>query len=149
LQRREGSCAQIGGFEGAFHIAQFLKESREEIFFVLDEGGAIFTSGVAGVTKPIALVGIAEKGSVSLTLSVNGSGGHSSMPPVRNVVARLAAALTRLDDRPFPAKLDITDELFDSVQPFAPLWSKIVRGGAVLVSHSRSCWPIGSYSSPF
>jgi carboxypeptidase PM20D1 len=53
----------------------------------------------------VAIIGIAEKGSVTLTLRVEGPGGHSSTPPERTNIGILARAITRLEDDPFPARL--------------------------------------------
>ena len=49
---------------------------------------------------PIAFVGIAEKGSLSLELSVDGEGGHSSMPPTQTAIGVLGAAVGRLEAHP-------------------------------------------------
>jgi carboxypeptidase PM20D1 len=71
--------------------------------FVLDEGGAVVEGIFPGVTKPAAVVGVSEKGIMSLILSVEQEGGHASTPPKFTATARLARAVTRLNRRPFPA----------------------------------------------
>ena len=70
---------------------------------VLDEGGAIVEGIFPGVTEPIAVVGVSEKGIVTLTLSVDQDGGHASTPPKLSATARLARAIVRLNRRPFPS----------------------------------------------
>jgi carboxypeptidase PM20D1 len=56
--------------------------------------------------KPlVALVGIAEKGYVTVELTTAARGGHSSMPPRRGAVGRLAAAVARIEETPMPARL--------------------------------------------
>lgn len=100
-----GDDEEVGGRDGAMAIAAALRDRGVRPRFVLDEGGAVVDGVLPGVAKPVALVGIAEKGAASLELSVIGEGGHSSMPPRGGAIARLAAAVVRLDQSPMPAAL--------------------------------------------
>lgn len=50
-------------------------------------------------------VGVSEKGSATIELSVTGTPGHSSFPPVESVIGILAAAVARLEESPQPALL--------------------------------------------
>ncbi|MCA9667524.1 MAG: M20 family peptidase [Myxococcales bacterium] len=101
-----GADEEIGGLRGAAAIGKLLASRGVRLAWVLDEG-LLITSGVlAGLDKPAALIGIAEKGYLSLVLRVEGKPGHSSMPPVEgSAIARLTAALARLARHPMPAKL--------------------------------------------
>lgn len=102
-----GHDEEIGGREGAVHLAARLAELGVRPAFVRDEGMIIAKGQVPGIEPPVALVGIAEKGYVTLELTARSSGGHSSMPPPGgSAVARLARALTRLDAQPLPAHMD-------------------------------------------
>ncbi len=74
-------------------------------WLVIDEGGAVVTGAFPGVSAPIAVIGVTEKGIVDLELRVQGSGGHASTPPRNDAPVRLARALVRLDARPFPPSL--------------------------------------------
>lgn len=126
-----GKDEEVGG-TGARDIAETLRRRGVRPAFVLDEGGAIFPSAVPGLAAPAALVGIAEKGSVSVELAVPSVGGHSSMPPRETAVGILARALVRLEEHPLPARLDgPARALFEYVAPelhglpramFANLW---------------------------
>jgi carboxypeptidase PM20D1 len=49
--------------------------------FLIDEGMIILQNAIDGVDKPIALIGNAEKGALTLDISVETEGGHSSQPP--------------------------------------------------------------------
>ena len=89
----------MGGHEGAAQIAALLSGRGVKLDYVLDEG-LIIAEGVLPVPHPIALVGIAEKGSLSLELSVDGEGGHSSMPPTQTAIGVLGAAVGRLEAHP-------------------------------------------------
>ncbi|GGN59275.1 peptidase M20 [Actinoplanes lobatus] len=89
-------------------------------WFVLDEGGAVAYGAFPGVEKPIAVIGVTEKGVTSLELCVDGRGGHASTPAPMGPTARLARAITRLDRSPMRASApDATVELFRRAAPHA------------------------------
>ena len=48
---------------------------------IVDEGLVITDGVLAGLNKPAALIGIAEKGYLSVVLKFNTAPGHSSQPP--------------------------------------------------------------------
>ena len=100
-----GHDEEIGGLRGAKVIVEHLKAQGIEAQFVLDEGGTISQHIIPGISKDVALVGIAEKGYVSLELSVKKEGGHSSMPEKESAIDILSTAITKLKNNPFPAKL--------------------------------------------
>ena len=60
---------------------------------------------VPGVATPLAMIGVAEKGSVAIDLSIEIAGGHSSTPPRHTAIGILAAALTRLEEHPMPGRI--------------------------------------------
>lgn len=100
-----GHDEEIGGHQGAARIADLLAEQGTKLAFVLDEGLFITDGIVPGVNRPVALIGIAEKGYVSIELSVSAEGGHSSMPPPHTAVGILGGALWRLEQKPMSARL--------------------------------------------
>ncbi|NQV29948.1 MAG: M20/M25/M40 family metallo-hydrolase [Candidatus Marinimicrobia bacterium] len=101
-----GHDEEIGGEMGAAHIVAELKKRGVKADMVLDEGGVIVDAGVPGVKVPVALVGIAEKGYLSLLLSAEGVGGHSSMPPKKTAIGALSHAIVDLQENPLPSALD-------------------------------------------
>ena len=91
-------------------------------WFVMDEGGAIAAEAFHGVTAPIGVVGVTEKGVTSLELRVDGRGGHASTPARMGPTARLARAITRLDRSPMPASVPApTVELLRRMAPHASI----------------------------
>ena len=122
-----GADEELGGARGAMEIVRSLRSRGvAEPALVLDEGGALVERMLPGVEGPAAVVGIAEKGYLSLELSVRGPGGHSSTPVVPTQIGRLSRALARLEAKQFPARLDgATLEMLRAVAPVAPYGNRI------------------------
>lgn len=70
-------------------------------WLVLDEGGAVVDSPLPFVPGRAAMIGVGEKGVLTLALTARGEGGHASAPPRLTAVGRIARALGRLDARTF------------------------------------------------
>lgn len=101
-----GQDEEVGGPEGVSRIVETLQSRGiDEVALVLDEGLPLTTGLFPGLTAPIALIGTAEKGYVSLQLRVAGAGGHSAMPPLNSNIGILALAITRLEASPFPYRI--------------------------------------------
>jgi carboxypeptidase PM20D1 len=100
-----GADEESGGKRGAGAIAALLQERGVKLAYVLDEG-LIITEGVLkGLSKPLALIGIAEKGYATVLLSMQGPPGHSSMPPPTTLIGSMSAALVRVEAAPYPARV--------------------------------------------
>ena len=66
----------------------------------------------------MAVIGVAEKGSVGIALDIEAPGGHSSTPPRHTAIGELAKAVTALEANPMPASLDGVTALFlDTLAP--------------------------------
>lgn len=115
-----GADEEVGGLRGAAQIAKLLAERKVRLDFVLDEGLVITDGVMPGLPKPAALIGIAEKGYVSVSLKLQGAPGHSSMPPPKGsgVIAKTSAALARIEDQQFPAAIrGVAGEMFATIAP--------------------------------
>lgn len=98
-----GHDEEVGGQAGAKAIAARLAQTGARPAFILDEGMAILEGIVPGVDRPIASIGLAEKGYLSVELIAEGTGGHSSMPPAHTSVGILASAIHALESHPMAA----------------------------------------------
>jgi carboxypeptidase PM20D1 len=122
-----GHDEEVGGAAGARQIAALLKARGIELEMVLDEGGVIGDGILPGIAEPVALVGIAEKGFVTIELSTRVAGGHSSLPPRQSAVGILSAAVARLEQNPMAARLEgPTRQLFDRIGPRFPAIQRAV-----------------------
>lgn len=98
-------------------------------WLVLDEGGAVAGQAFPFVDRPVAVVGVAEKGILDVELSTEDAGGHASTPHRLGATARLARAITRLDAKPLPAVLpEPTVEMIGRLAPSARFPARLVFG---------------------
>lgn len=137
------------GLRGAAALAALLKTQHPKLAMVLDEGGLVKADGVAGLAQPVALVGISEKGYLTLELSARGPGGHSSMPPALTSVGRVAAAVAKLEAEPFPASLDGgVSGLLAYLAPAVPFGKRVVFANqwlfGSLIKKSLAATPSGN-----
>ncbi|ELT99544.1 hypothetical protein CAPTEDRAFT_222768 [Capitella teleta] len=99
-----GHDEETGGLEGAAGLAERLREKGvEKLEFVLDEGMTVLDGIVPGLDKPVALIGSSEKGSLTLKMSINCTGGHSSMPEKESCIGAMARAVSLLENNPQPS----------------------------------------------
>ncbi|MEQ9414105.1 MAG: M20/M25/M40 family metallo-hydrolase, partial [Cyclobacteriaceae bacterium] len=121
-----GHDEEIGG-QGAISIASLLESRNIKAELVLDEGGIITVDKIPGITQPVALVGTSEKGYMSLELSVELSGGHSSMPAPETAIDILTNAIVTLRANPFEADFSqSTKDFIQYIGPEQPFLQKMV-----------------------
>jgi len=113
-----GHDEEVGGPNGARAIAERIMEQGAAPSLVVDEGGAVTKGALPGLDRPLAVVGVAEKGYLSVELRATGPGGHSSAPPDQTSIEVLNEALSRLLGDPLPARLDgVMGRTLDYVAP--------------------------------
>ncbi|MFB4349202.1 M20/M25/M40 family metallo-hydrolase [Microbacterium sp. CR_7] len=96
----------FGGNEETFgraaeEIARVLRDRGIVPWLVVDEGGAVVDAPLPFVPGRAAMIGVGEKGVMTLTLSARGDGGHASAPPPLTAVRRIARAVDRLGPTTF------------------------------------------------
>lgn len=115
-----GHDEEVGGRQGAVRVAALLEQRGIKLEMVLDEGLVVTEGILPGIAAPAALVGVAEKGSVTLKLISEAPPGHSSMPPGpgRSAIGRLAQALAKLDAKPLPGGVvGAARSMFEAIAP--------------------------------
>lgn len=121
-----GHDEEIGGKEGAKKIAEYLQSKNVQAEFVMDEGMVITKGVVPGIQPDIALVGISEKGYLTVQLSVESQGGHSSMPAKETPIGILSSAIARLEQNPIPVRIsEPVSHFLDYVGPEMPFTTKL------------------------
>ena len=92
------------GRAGAGAIARRFAEHGLSFYFALDEGGWL-TRGTLPIRAPVAQIGVAEKGRMTVKLSASERGGHASSPPPHSAIGLLAEAVARMEYKPCKARL--------------------------------------------
>ena len=101
-----GQDEEVGGAEGAKKVADVLEARGIKRFaYVMDESAPLTPGIFPGIKDNTALIGIAQKGFISLELKIEGVGGHSSMPPEESNIGILAEAITKLEAAQFPYRI--------------------------------------------
>jgi carboxypeptidase PM20D1 len=101
-----GHDEERGGAKGAMAIAGFLKARGVALDYVIDEGLLITDGMIPGVSKRVAMIGLAEKGFMNVELTARGAGGHAAMPPRETAVGILCRAIAGLESNPPRARFD-------------------------------------------
>ena len=122
-----GHDEEIGGRRGAGKVTEFLLKEGVELEWTLDEGSFLLKDIIPGINKPVAVINVAEKGSLTIQVIGKAKGGHSSMPSSKSSVGYLSEALLKLENNPIPGKLEgISLGLFDEVSKQMPFQYKIL-----------------------
>jgi carboxypeptidase PM20D1 len=115
-----GHDEEVNGARGAQEIVKLFQQRKVRFDFVLDEGSAISQGVIAGIARPVAVIGLAEKGYASVALKATAAPGHSAMPPApgTSAIGQVATALHRLDTEQRPARISgIAREMFETLAP--------------------------------
>ncbi|WP_436836538.1 M20/M25/M40 family metallo-hydrolase [Microbacterium oxydans] len=85
----------------AQEIAAVLRARGVVPWLVVDEGGAVVDAPLPFVPGRAAMIGVGEKGVMTVKLTARGDGGHASAPPSLTAVRRIARAVDRLGPATF------------------------------------------------
>ncbi|MEQ9399602.1 MAG: M20/M25/M40 family metallo-hydrolase [Longimicrobiales bacterium] len=122
---------EAGGFYGAGWLVENRPELFENVGFLLNEGG-----GGSAVDGEVGFgVEVTQKVPYWLRLTTRGAPGHGSRPGTTSAVTELVAALDRLREHRFPARIvPAVDVMFRGIAPgFPEPWATRFRdiGSAV------------------
>ena len=90
---------------GAAAMVKYFESKKQRFDMVVDEGGEISTEDNKNIQQPIASVGVGEKGYVTLVLSVQRAGGHSSIPEKSSSIGILSKALHTIEENQIPTRI--------------------------------------------
>ena len=121
-----GHDEEVGGVNGATAMCELLEARGVSLGSLLDEGGSVLEEFLPGVDTPAAMIGISEKGYLSLKLTSNVEGGHSSMPPVDTAIGILSKAITALENNPMPAHLEVVEFLMSHLGSALPFKQRLL-----------------------
>ncbi|MGE0555424.1 MAG: M20/M25/M40 family metallo-hydrolase, partial [Gemmatimonadales bacterium] len=131
-----GHDEEVGGRFGARVIVDTLVARGVAPALVLDEGGFLASDLIPGLSGRTAIIGIAEKGYLTLRLTAHAAGGHSSMPAGRTAVGALSRAIAALEANPFPYKLEgATRTMLTESAPYASFGQRMLLANLWLTSH--------------
>lgn len=113
-----GQDEELGGRNGAIPISKLLENRGVKADLILDEGGFVTNEKIPHIDKPVAMLATAEKGYMSIELSVNIHGGHSSLPENETAMDVLMKSIVNLRSKPFEARFIIsTKDFITSISP--------------------------------
>ena len=135
-----GHDEETGGVNGCKLMGQLLKERGVNLAGIVDEGGGIMAGLAAGVRGQIALIGVSEKGYLTVEFTVHSQPGHSSTPPPQTSIGILARALTRLENHPMPTHLRRLRLLYHGVGRAAPLYIQVAFANVWLFGPFLKRW---------
>lgn len=128
-----GADEEMGGTQGNAITANYLIKQKINVAYVLDEGLPINQGIISSISAPIATIGVAEKGNLSVRLVSEGASGHTSVPAQNNnAITRLSEVIVALQKKPLPTRWNsVIDNMFHFLLPsmsfsyrliFANLW---------------------------
>ena len=100
-----GHDEEITGRRGAAKIAEWFKQQNIKPQLVVDEGGVVDTEKFKKAGRPVAVIGVGEKGYCNIDLTVEIPGGHSSMPVTETAIDVLNKAIEKIRAHQMPGRI--------------------------------------------
>ncbi len=115
---------------GAEKVVNWFKEKGIRLAFAMDEGGAIVSGLIPGISTNVVAAGVVEKGSAHIKFTAKGKGGHSSTPVPGNPIARLSAFVCEIEKKnPFKKQfVPIVDDMFAHLAPYLTFPLRLLLG---------------------
>ena len=99
-----GADEESSGY-GAIAVTKYFEKQHKRFDIVVDEGGEISTESNKNIKHPIASIGVGEKGYVTLILTAQKEGGHSSVPGEATAIDILSNAVVKAKAKQMPLRL--------------------------------------------
>ena len=96
-----GFDEESNGIQGAGYLSKRIEEvyGKDSIAMILDEGNPVLAAtDPLGPGMILAMPGVEEKGAIDVEVTVETSGGHSSMPPPHTSIGLVSRAVAKLED---------------------------------------------------
>ncbi len=138
-----GHDEETGGVNGCRVMGLLLKERGIHLAGIVDEGGGISAGLAPGVRGEVALVGVSEKGYLTVEFTVQSQPGHSSTPPPQTAIGILARALARLEAHPLPTHLRRLRPLYHGIGRAVPLYLQVAFANIWLFGPLLKRWLVG------
>ncbi len=135
-----GHDEETGGVNGCKVMGQLLKDRGIHLAGIVDEGGGISAGLAAGVRGPVGLIGVSEKGYLTVEFTVHGQPGHSSTPPPQTAIGILARALARLEANPMPTHVRRLRPMYHGIGIAAPIYIQVAFANVWLFGPLLKRW---------
>lgn len=129
-----GEDEEVSGTRGAGQIVKTLKERDVSLSFLLDEGGTITQGVIPGIKAPVGMIGVGEKGHLSLVLRAQTAPGHASAPAQPTSIGALSLAIATLENNPFPQDLEMAEFMMSFLANELPFTQKMMLANTWLFS---------------
>ncbi|XP_028968595.1 N-fatty-acyl-amino acid synthase/hydrolase PM20D1-like [Galendromus occidentalis] len=115
-----GHDQEVHGLAGAKTIAKYLNTIKSKVEFILDEGPPILKDAIPGVEEPVALIGVAEKGYLTVKVKCVDEARHASIPSHETAITTLSRALSRFTSTAHAAQMTkLLEALVEEIAPYA------------------------------
>ena len=135
-----GHDEETGGVNGSKVVGQLLKERGVHLAGIVDEGGGISAGLAPGIRGPVGLIGVSEKGYLTVEFTVHSAPGHSSTPPTQTAIGILSRGLARLEAHAMPIHLRRLRPLYHGIGKAAPLYIQIAFANVWLFGPLLKRW---------
>ncbi|KAL3232067.1 Carboxypeptidase S [Nakaseomyces bracarensis] len=133
-----GFDEEAGGEWGAFYLAKHIekKYGKDGIYAIIDEGeGLVEIDQNTYIAAPIN----AEKGYVDVLVTVNGKGGHSSVPPDHTTIGVAAKLISLLEFYTSPFQMTLDNPLYGTLNCAAEHSTKMDSAFRRTIRAAKKC----------
>ncbi len=128
-----GADEEVLGQTGAARIAKTLEDRGVQVDFIIDEGTPVIDGKGVGIAKDAAIVGLSEKGFISVELTATGPAGHSSIPLPDTAIEVLTRVIGNIqDNKPSPRMTEPVREMLKALAREMPLAKRLALQAGVV-----------------